>query len=135
MLIEARMDQNAITIGRHWRTLQHLIAACWMMSSALPAQLPASGKLSGPDEPLFRAEVARIRKALSSAPDKSTVTYEMARTFAAGKQWPEAMVWLRSVTDLKAGFDPSRDKIFAELRGTKEFDAIVAAARAARPSL
>ena len=38
------------------------------------AQLPAAGNLADSDWPLFRAEVARVEKLLSSAPDKATVT-------------------------------------------------------------
>jgi hypothetical protein len=51
------------------------------------AQLPASGTLSNADVPLFHAELERIEALLKSAPDKPAVTYAMARTWAAGKQW------------------------------------------------
>lgn len=105
------------------------LLAVWPAS----AQLPASGKLADSDWPLFRAEVARIEKLLSSAPDKATVTYEMARTWAYAKQWPETMQWLQKVAELRAGLDPSRDSIFAELRGTREFEAILAAVSDATP--
>jgi hypothetical protein len=97
------------------------------------AQLPAAGNLADSDWPLFRAEVARVEKLLSSAPDKATVTYEMARTWASAKQWPVTMQWLQKVAGLKAGLDPSRDSIFAELRGTREFEAILAAVSEATP--
>jgi SMP-30/gluconolaconase/LRE-like protein len=97
------------------------------------AQLPPSGTLSDSDLPQFRAAVDRLEKLLPSAPDKNTVTYEMARTFAAGKQWPESIEWLRKVAALKAGLDPSRDSIFSELRGTREFAEIVAQVRDATP--
>lgn len=61
--------------------------------AALPAlaQLPVSGTLSDTDRPLVRAEIARIGILLISAPDKATVTYEMARTWAAARQWREAI--------------------------------------------
>jgi hypothetical protein len=114
--------------------------AGWSLTLALSlavlpasAQLPASGALSETDWPLFRAEVARIEKLLSVAPDKATVTYEMARTWASAKQWSETMLWLRKVAGFKAGLDPSRDAIFAELRGTREFEEILAAVREATP--
>jgi hypothetical protein len=89
--------------------------------------------LSDDDRPGFRTEIARLEDLLISAPDKDTVTYEMARTWAAGKQWPEAIQWLRKVAELKAGLDPSRDSIFAELRSSHEFEEIVAAVREATP--
>jgi hypothetical protein len=97
------------------------------------AQLPPPGRLSDSEWPLFRAEIARIEKLLSSAPDKATVTYEMARTWASAKQWPETMQWLQKVTELNAGLDPSRDSLFVELRGTQEFEKILAAVLRATP--
>ncbi|MGH9645283.1 MAG: SMP-30/gluconolactonase/LRE family protein [Bryobacteraceae bacterium] len=97
------------------------------------AQLPPSGTLSDSDRPLFRAEIARLERLLSSAPDKATVTFELARTWASAKQWPETMQCLRKVAGLKLGIDPSRDSIFAPLRGTREFQAILAAVRDATP--
>jgi hypothetical protein len=107
------------------------LTLAWVGQAA--AQLPPSGKLSESDGIAFRAEVARIEKMLVSTPDKATVTYEIARTWAAGKQWPEAVEWLRKAVDLKAGFDPSRERLFAELRGSREFAAIEAAALEATP--
>jgi hypothetical protein len=78
--------------------------AAWFCALALAlavrpaaAQLPASGSLPEADWPLFRAEIARIEKLLASAPDKAAVTYQMARTWASAKQWPETMEWLRQV--------------------------------------
>src|SRR5258708_33006767 len=96
-------------------------------------QLPASGTLSDTDWPLFRSEIARIEKLLTSASDKDTVTYVMARTWASAKQWPETMQWLRKVAELNAGLDPSRDSMFAELRGTREFEEVLAVVREATP--
>jgi hypothetical protein len=97
------------------------------------AQLPASGILSDTDRPLFQAEVSRIETLLSSAADPAAVTYQAARTWAAARQWPEAMRWLRKAVDLEAGLDPSRDSVFAALRGTREFEAVLSAVREATP--
>jgi hypothetical protein len=108
-----------------------LCCAAWPVS----AQLPQSGTLSDSDWPLFRAEIARLEKLLPSAPDKITMTYEMSRTWASAKQWPETMDWLRKAADLKAGIDPSRDPLFADLRGTNEFQAILRAVREATPEV
>ena len=83
--------------------------------------------------PLVRAEIARIGKLLISAPDKATVTYEMARTWAAAKQWPEAIQWLQKATELNAGIDPLRDSLFADLHGVREFEEILATVRRATP--
>jgi hypothetical protein len=59
----------------------------------------------------------------------------MARIWASAKQWQETMLWLRRVANLKAGLDPSRDSLFAELRGTREFAEITAAVREATPAI
>lgn len=99
------------------------------------AQLPPAQTLSDEDRQSFTAEVAQVETSLISAPDKNTITYQMARTWAAAKQWPETMQWLRKVAGLNAGFDPSRDSIFADLRGTQEFEEILAAVRAATPAI
>ena len=110
-----------------------LTLACSLAVWPSFAQLPTSGTLSDKDWPLFRAEVGRIEKLLSSAPDTATVTYVMARTWAAAKQWPETMQWLRKVVGFRAGLDPSRDSVFFDLRGAREFEAIVSAVREATP--
>jgi SMP-30/gluconolaconase/LRE-like protein len=114
-----------------WFVILALLAGCGVAS----AQLPPSGTLSDKDWPLFRAELSRIEKLLSSAPDTAAVMYQMARTWASAKQWPETMQWLRKVADLRVGLDPSRDSVFADLRGTREFDAILSAVREATPKV
>jgi hypothetical protein len=104
-----------------------------LAASPAPAQLPVSGTLSDTDRPLFQAEIARIERLLPSAPDKATVTYEMARTFAFAKQWSQTTQWLRKAVELRVGLDPSREAIFAELHGTREFEEILATVREATP--
>jgi hypothetical protein len=134
MLIVARNVKRQVTTFRPGCVMRH--CAWWLVLAGVgqaTAQLPASGKFSESDGIEFRAEIARLEKMLVSAPDKSTVAYEIARTWAAGKQWPEAVEWLRRAVDSKAGFDPSREKRFAELRGSKEFEGIEAAALTATP--
>ncbi|HWF46377.1 MAG TPA: hypothetical protein VG168_05185, partial [Bryobacteraceae bacterium] len=59
--------------------------------------------------------------------------FQVARTYAAGGQYREAMDWLKKVIDSNLGFDPSRDKLFANLRDVKEFRALVDEARAQTP--
>ena len=114
-------------------TSRRLVLSIWLAVWPASAQLPLSGTLSDDDWALFRSQVARLEKTLNSAPDKATVTYEMARTWAAAKQWPETIAWLRKVAAFKSGLDPSRDSVFAELRATREFAAIDAAVRQATP--
>jgi hypothetical protein len=116
--------------------LRHTLpAALWFAALPVSAQLPPSGTLSATDWPLFRAAVADLEKRLPNAPDRCAITYEIAKTYASAKQWPETMDWLRSVGDLKAGLDPTRDSAFADLRGTKEFATITSALREATPAV
>jgi hypothetical protein len=111
------------------------LAFTTLASGPAAAQLPVSGILSGTDRPLFRAEIARIEKLLPSAADKCTVTYQMARTFAFARQWPETIQWLHKAAELKVGLDPSRETIFAELRSTREFEEILRIVHAATPAV
>lgn len=117
---------------------RRLTCACALWAAFLAVrpvsgQLPPSGSLSEADWPSFRAEIARIEKLLPFAPDKATVTYQMARTWASAKQWPESIEWLRKAVQLNAGLDPSRDSIFADLRDTREFGQTLTAVREATP--
>jgi hypothetical protein len=88
-------------------------------------QLPPSGTLSPSDEPLFRAEVRRVEAQLSASPGNCWVMNELARTWAAGQQYPETVQWLERIADLRSGLDPSRDPLYRPLRGTREFEAIL----------
>jgi SMP-30/Gluconolactonase/LRE-like region len=97
------------------------------------AQLPQSATLSESDRPLFRAEIDRVEKSLNSASDKSTLSYQMARTWASAKQWSETIEWLQKTAALNVGLDPSRDPLFVDLRATREFAAILETVRQATP--
>lgn len=112
--------------------------AAWglvVVAGLASGQLPASGTLSAEDQPLFNGEIVRVEQLLDTAPDKAAVTYQLARTWAFAQQWPEAMEWLRKVVALKAGVDPSRDAVFAALRGTREFGDVMVAVREATPAV
>ena len=86
--------------------------------------------MSAEDERAFRAELFRLKRLLETATDRATVDYALARTSAAGQQWQEAMQWLRRL-DPRSGIDPSKDRIFASLRGTVEFEEVVRSIREA----
>ena len=88
------------------------------------AQLPKSGTLSARDERSFRAELSRLERLSKKTADRATVDYALARTWAAGRHWPKAMQRLR-LLDPRSGIDPSRDRVFAALRGTVEFEKIL----------
>lgn len=89
------------------------------------AQLPPSQKLSAEDARPMTQEIERLRRQLASANDKCSVEFQIARTYAAGHQYREAVDWLEKVVDSHFGFDPSRDVLFEKLRSTKEFQSLL----------
>jgi sugar lactone lactonase YvrE len=99
----------------------------------LTAQIPPSEKLSPNDSKLFEAEVHRIEHMLETAGDKCTVSYALARTWASGGQFREALSSLDNAIDLNVGLDPSNDAIFAKLRGTNEFKLLMRRVRDETP--
>jgi hypothetical protein len=100
------------------------------------SQIPPSETLSPSDSKLFQAEVQRIEQMLQTAGDKCTVQYALARTWASGGQYGQAIDSLRKAVNLRVGIDPSRDAIFAKLRGTKEFEQLMEQVRAdTRPTV
>ncbi len=104
-----------------------LFILCLIAASplALPAQIPPSETLSPADTKLFQAEVARIKGLLSTAGDKCSVNYVLARTLAYGGQYRQAFSTLQDVIDLNVGLDPSNDDVFRRLRGTNEYKLLI----------
>ena len=96
-------------------------------------QIPASEKLSPGDSKLFEAEVHRVEHLLETAGDKCTVSYSLARTWASGGQYREALSSLENAVDLNVGLDPSNDEIFGKLRGTNEFKLLLRRVREDTP--
>lgn len=70
---------------------------------------------------------------LETAGDKCTVMYALARTWASGGQYREALETLKKVAALRVGLDPSRDEFFAKLRGTNEFEQLLKQIREDNP--
>ena len=103
------------------------------IAAGLNAQIPPSEKLSETDSKLFQAEVQRIKGLLDTAGDKCTVQYALARTYAYGGQYRQALDALHDAVDLNAGLDPSRDDTFARLRGTNEFSLLMRQVRDGTP--
>src|SRR5580658_7887690 len=95
---------------------RHVGFGLLLCASIALAQLPESGPLSDEDLPSFRAEANRVEGLLHTSPDQAAVTYQLARTWAAAKQWPETLGWLRMAIGMRVGLDPSRDPMFAALR-------------------
>ncbi len=96
---------------------------------AFAAQIPPSEKLSADDNKRFAQELDRVRDLLGSANDKGSVQFQIARTYAAGGQYRDAMEWLQKVVHWNLGFDPTRDKLFTKLHSAKEFQSLVEEAR------
>ena len=113
-------------MANHLRILAAGILAMSLAAWPAAAQLPASAILTDSDHAAMQTELARLDRLLDSSPDKAAVTYWIARTWAYGQQWPEAMQGLRKVVAMRAGFDPARDSVFAAVRTTREFAAIEA---------
>jgi hypothetical protein len=84
--------------------------------SALPAQLPPSEKLSAEDNKVFTQELDRIRDLLGSANDKGSVEFQIARTYAAGGQYREAMDWLQKIVDSDLGFGSFQGQVIRQSR-------------------
>lgn len=99
----------------------------------LIGQIPASETLSPNDSKLFEAEVHRVEHLLETAGDKCTVSYALARTWASGGQYREALSSLEKAIDLNVGLDPSNDEIFGKLRGTNEFKLLLRRVRDSTP--
>ena len=101
--------------------------------AAFAGQLPSSKELSVEDQRNFTQELGHVRDLLGSANDRASVKFQIARTYAAGGQYREAMHWLKDVIDSNVGFDPSRDRSFVNLRNAKEFQSLVEEARTQTP--
>jgi len=101
----------------------------------LMGQIPASEKLSPGDSKLFDAEVHRVEHLLETAGDKCTVSYALARTWASGGQYREALSSLENAIDLNVGLDPSNDETFGKLRGTNEFKLLLRRVREDTPAV
>lgn len=99
----------------------------------LAGQIPASQTLSPNDSKLFQAEVQRVERLLETAGDKCTVSYALARTWASGGQYREALSALQTAIDLNVGLDPSSDEIFGKLRATNEFKLLLRRVREDTP--
>ena len=80
-------------------------------------------------------EIARLTRLLASANDKGTVEYQIARTYAAGGQYPEALSWLQKVVQANYGFDPFRDPLFARFNASIKFWSLLHQVRANTPAV
>lgn len=99
------------------------------------AQAPPSATLSEGDAKLVRAEIDRLTTLAASAAEPGAIDFQIARIWASAGQWQDALMWLGKTVDRGQGFDPSRDSLFAPLRGTPEFEAMLKHVREATPRI
>src|SRR5580658_2072672 len=92
-------------------------------------------KPSPEDSKFFLEEIHRVEELLDTANDKSTVLYALARTWAAGGEYREAMETLKKAAALNVGLDPTNDKIFEKLHTTTEYKALLTKIRADTPPI
>src|ERR1700761_7247636 len=107
--------------------------AAFVITIGAFAQIPDSEKLSPPDQQGFQAEIQRLEKFKESASDKCVVVYALARTYAFGGQYGQAINTLRQVIEMNAGIDSSHDRAFKKLENTREYRELIDKARAATP--
>lgn len=108
-----------------------LVAFPWILA----AQIPSAEALSPADAEGFREEIQRLERLRQTAGDQCTVTYALARTWAAGGQFPKAFDTLEKVAELKVGLDPANDEVFKKLKDAKEYRGLLERIRADTPPI
>lgn len=121
---------------RRWQQVLRFVCAALsvlLLGFPLWAQLPPRQKLSVGDEREFKKELERLETLLLAANNKPAINLQIANTYAAGGQYPDAIERLRKLVGANLGFDPSRDPDFAKLQGTAEFRSIMDEVRRQTP--
>src|SRR5713226_6198714 len=86
------------------------------------------GVLAEPaDAAEVREQVAIVEKLQPVVPDRGAVLYFLSTAKQHLGETREALALLKECLALREGFDPSGDPAFLGLKGTKEFDDLVAA--------
>jgi hypothetical protein len=108
-----------------------LCLALLILSSAVPAlaQAQDSDQIRGEpaDAAEVREQIAKVEKLLPQIPDRGAALYFLAASKQHLGQTREALQNLKDCIALKEGFDPSASPSLGALKGTKEFDDLVAA--------
>jgi hypothetical protein len=79
------------------------------------------------DATVVRDQIAKIEKRLPQIPDRAAALYILAALKQHLGETREALQNLKDCVTLKEGFDPSGSPSLGALKGTKEFDDLVAA--------
>ena len=107
----------------------------FLLGALCLGQLPPAQKLSPADFKEFTQELYRWIDLIPAANDTCSIEDQIARTYAAGGQYREAIEWLGKTATLNCGFDPSRDPLFSPLASSKEFQALNESVRASTPAV
>src|SRR5882724_4805942 len=122
------------------RTLRSLFFVSCLIAALLSLPLPAysqekekeqiKGVLAEPaDAPEVREQIAVVEKPKTVVPDRGAVLFFLSTAKQHLGEMREALALLKECTALREGFDPSGSPSFLGLKGTKEFDDLVAAVR------
>ena len=96
-------------------------------AAATRAQDSAQIRGEPDDATAVREQIAKIEKRLPQIPDRAAALYVLAALKQHLGDTREALQNLKDCVALKEGFDPSGSPSLGALKGTKEFDDLVAA--------
>jgi hypothetical protein len=99
-----------------------------LLLSATPCRAQDADQIRGePDDATaVREQIAKIEKRLPQIPDRAAALYVLAALKQHLGETREALQNLKDCLALKEGFDPSGSPSLGALKGTKEFDDLVA---------
>lgn len=107
-------------------------------TSGARAQEPndTRGSLAEPDDAAeVRAQMELAQKLLASYPDRASVLSFIAASQAHLRETRDALANLKECMKLNAGFDPSGDPVFDELKHSPEFQSMVEEAHRQYPAV
>jgi hypothetical protein len=124
------MDVKKYFLPRSW-LLPCVLTGLFGFSFAAHAQEKEKEQIKGvPAEPAdaeeIRAQIAIVQKLKAVVPDRGAVLYFLSAANQHLGETREALGLLKECLALREGFDPSGDPAFLGLKGTKEFDDLVA---------
>src|SRR6266404_2732018 len=128
------------------RTLRSLFLAPCLIAALPSLPLPAhsqekekeqiKGVLAEPaDAAEVREQIAVVEKLKTVVPDRGAVLFFLSTANQHLGETRETLELLKECLKLREGFDPSGSPSFLGLRGTKEFDDLVAAVRRDFPTV
>ncbi len=128
------------------RTLRSLFLAPCLIAALPSLSLPAhsqekekeqiKGVLAEPaDAAEVREQIAVVEKLKTVVPDRGAVLFFLSTAKQHLGETREALELLKECLKLREGFDPSGSPSFLGLKGTKEFDDLVAAVRRDFPAV